>query len=68
MTTYSLQYEDDGLGLAKRVEFEGRSAALVLWVAHGEAEGRWAKLFADGRPICRLGRSATSAGDFWILR
>lgn len=68
MTTFSLHYEDDGLGLEKRVEFEARNAALALSIAHGEAEGRWAELLADGRPVCRLGRSATSAGDFWIIR
>ncbi|HJS12320.1 hypothetical protein [Sphingopyxis sp.] len=68
MITYALRYEDDGIGIEKRVEFEADTPAQALLIAQGEAEGRWAELSADGRPICLLGRENLGAGNYWIIR
>jgi hypothetical protein len=66
--TYALRYEDDGIGIEKRVEFEADTPAQALLIAQGEAEGRWAELSADGRPICLLGRENLGAGNYWVIR
>lgn len=68
MITYALRYEDDGIGIEKRVEFEADTPAQALLIAQGEAEGRWAELSADGRPICLLGRENLGAGNYWVIR
>lgn len=64
MPTFTLRYDDDGLGLDKRVEFDGTNPAIALNLASGEAPGRRAVLLADGKPLCRLGREA---GGFWVV-
>jgi hypothetical protein len=66
--TYALRYEDDGIGIEKRVEFEADTPAQALLIAQSEAEGRWAELSADGRPICLLGRENLGAGNYWVIR
>lgn len=63
-----LRYEDDGLGVEKRVEFEADSPAQALLIAQGEAEGRWAELSADGQRICQLGREGLGAANYWVIR
>lgn len=68
MITYMLRYEDDGLGVEKRVEFEADTPARALLIAQSEAEGRWAELSANGRSICRLGRENVGAGNYWVIR
>jgi hypothetical protein len=68
MTTFTLRYDEDGLGLDKRIEFDAGNPAQALSIAQGEAEGRWAELSVDGRPLCRLGRTATDVGDYWVIR
>lgn len=68
MITYALRYEDDGIGIEKRVEFEADTPAQALLIAQGEAEGRWAELSADGRPICLLARETLGAGNYWVIR
>ena len=67
MTTFTLRYAEDGLGLEKRVEFDAGNPAQALLIAQGEAEGRWAELSADGKTICRLGRAGTPAVDYWVI-
>ncbi len=67
MTTFTLRYREDGLGLEKRIEFDAGNPAPAFSIAQGEAEGRWAELSADGKPICRLGRTGTDAGDYWVI-
>jgi hypothetical protein len=64
MPTFTLRYDDDGLGLDKRVEFDGTTPAIALNLASGEAAGRRAVLLADGKPLCRLGREVDG---FWIV-
>jgi hypothetical protein len=56
--SYSLQFEDDGVGLARRVEFEAASAGVALEIAEEQCNGRWAVLLCDGAALCRVGRSA----------
>ena len=68
MITYTLRYEEDGLGIEKRVEFEAETPAQALLIAQGEVEGRWAELCADGQPVCRLGRQSIGAGNYWVIR
>ena len=68
MITYMLRYEDDGLGVEKRVEFKADTPAQALLIAQAEAEGRWAELSADGKPICRIGRENVGTGNYWVIR
>lgn len=56
--SYSLQFDDDGIGLPKRVEFEAVSAGAALEIAEEQCDGRWAVLLCDGAALCRVGRSA----------
>ncbi len=64
MPTFTLHYEDDGLGLDKRVEFDGSSPATALEIASSEPPGREAILSADGQPICRL---AHADRGLWVV-
>ena len=57
-TSYSLLFDDDGVGLAKRIEFEAASASVALEIAERECDGRWALLVCDGKPVCRVGHNA----------
>lgn len=65
--TYTLRYEEDALGLPKRIEFEAESPAGALEIAMGEAEGRRALLLADGEPLCQLVKAAADPAPFWIV-
>jgi len=65
--TYTLRYEEDALGLPKRIEFEAESPAAALEIAMGEAEGRRALLLADGEPLCQLVKAAADPAPFWIV-
>ncbi len=56
--SYSLQFDDDGIGLPKRVEFEATSAGAALEIAEEQCNGRWAVLLCEGAVLCRVGRSA----------
>ena len=56
--SYSLQFDDDGIGLPRRVEFEASSAGAALEIAEEQCDGRWAVLLCDGTALCRVGRSA----------
>ncbi|WP_447763923.1 hypothetical protein [Sphingopyxis panaciterrae] len=65
--TYTLRYEEDALGLPKRIEFEAESPAAALEIAMGEAEGRRALLLADGEPLCQLVKAAADPAPYWIV-
>ncbi len=65
--TYTLRYDEDALGVAKRVEFEAESAACALEIARGEAAGRRALLLENGRPLCRLTKAFPGEAPYWIL-
>lgn len=64
MPTFTLHYQDDGVGLDKRVEFDGSCPGAALGVARNERPGRQATLLVDGAPLCRLGQ--TDHG-LWIV-
>lgn len=64
--TIMLQYDDDAIGIGKRLLFEADTPAIALEIAAGEAAGRHASLFVDGAPVCSL----LKAGDehpYWIV-
>lgn len=61
--SYSLQFDDDGIGLPRRVEFEAASAFAALEIAEEQCNGRWALLLCDGAELCRVGRS----GGTWMI-
>lgn len=65
--TYTLRYDEDAVGLPKRIEFEAENPATALEIAMGEAEGRRALLLADGEPLCQLVKAAADPGPFWIV-
>ncbi|MFC0103642.1 hypothetical protein [Sphingopyxis terrae] len=67
MPTFTLRFDDDGLGVAKRIEFDARDCAIALEIAGDELEDRSALLLADGRPLCRLGRSSAGAAALWLV-
>ena len=55
---YSLRFEEDGIGLPKRVEFEAASASVALEIAEHECNGRSALLVCEGKAVCRIGHHA----------
>ncbi|MBB6425365.1 hypothetical protein [Sphingopyxis sp. JAI128] len=64
--TIMLQYDDDAIGIGKRLLFEAETPAAALEIAAGEAAGRHASLFVDGEPLCSL----LKTGDehpYWIV-
>jgi hypothetical protein len=65
--TYTLRYEDDAVGVAKRIEFEAETPASALEIAGGEAEGRRALLLQNGQPLCRLTKAFPGEAPYWIL-
>lgn len=65
--TYTLCYDDDALGLPKRIEFEADSPAMALEIAEGEADGRQARLFVDGEPLCLLVKAPAADAPYWII-
>lgn len=66
-TTYTLCYDDDALGLPKRIEFEAESPAMALEIAKGEADGRQARLLVDGEPLCQLVKAPAADAPYWII-
>ncbi|WP_432769978.1 MAG: hypothetical protein HEQ22_04315 [Sphingopyxis sp.] len=62
--TYTLRYDEDAVGLPKRIEFEADSPAAALEIAMGEAEGRRALLLADGAPLCQLVKAACDSAPY----
>ena len=58
---YRLKFGDDGYGVAKEIEFEAYDAYKALTIAHGEAQGRTAELWRDGRKLCTIQRTGAGA-------
>lgn len=65
-STLVLHYDDDGIGLEKRLFFEAATPAAALEIAAGEAAGRHARLFVDGRPLCSVVK-ADEDHPFWVI-
>ena len=66
MDTYSLRFSEDGVGLAKRVEFKAADASMALQVAHKEAAGRAAELWHGPQKLCTLRRTGLR-GEIWQI-
>lgn len=66
MNVFRLKFTDDGLGLAKEVEFTAVDPGRALTIAQYEARGRSAELWRDGARICTLRRSRGEA-DIWEI-
>lgn len=66
MIAYRLTFQDDHLGAAKYVEFEGKSAADALPHLANERPGRRADLSHSGTYIATLRRTANTDG-LWIV-
>lgn len=64
--TLMLHYDEDHIGLEKRLLFEAASPASALDIAAGEAAGRSARLFVDGAPLCSL-LKADDDNPYWIV-
>ncbi len=62
--TYQLMMRDDGIGEAKRVEFEGFDPTLALHLAQREAPGREVAVFEDGKSV---GTLTYQARGFWTI-
>ena len=69
MITYALRYEDDGIGIEKRVEFEADTPAQALLIAQGEAQRDAGQNSARtvGRSACS-GAKTLGAGNYWVIR
>ncbi|WP_033074747.1 hypothetical protein [Sphingopyxis sp. MWB1] len=65
---YALRYQEDGVGQAKRVEFDAANPAYALSIAAGEARGRWAELSRAGTPLCHLGSARSGEDYLWIIQ
>ena len=61
METYHLLFADDGIGLARKVEFEAEDAARALIFAHREAQDRSAELWKGSRRLCSVRREKRNA-------
>ena len=64
--TLMLHYDEDHIGLEKRLLFEAASPASALDIAAGEAAGRSARLFVDGAPLCSL-LKADDDNPYWVV-
>ena len=62
--TYRVMLRDDGIGEARRVEFEAFDPTLALHLAQREKPGREVMLFEDERPI---GTLTYGRGGFWTV-
>lgn len=54
MPLYRLVFSDDGIGVARYIEFEGRSAASALEILSGERDSRRAELWTEGSVVAEI--------------
>lgn len=57
MQSFRLLFADDGIGVARRVEFEAEDAARAIAFARSEARNRSAELWLENRPLCTISRA-----------
>lgn len=68
MPTYTLSYQEDGLGCARRIEFDAVDSSAALRVAQQTKPGRRALLSEGKRPLCRIERRALGpSSDIWVV-
>lgn len=65
MAQYNLRYASKELGQPIDLAFEERSLAGALDVARTRAQGLWAELWHDGRPLCQL--ELVSGCGVWLV-
>ncbi len=65
MAQYNLRYASRELGQPVELAFEERSLAGALDVARARAQGIWAELWHDGRPLCQL--ELVSGCGVWLV-
>lgn len=58
MKVYTLTFIEDGIGLAKRLEFTAPDIAGALIIAHQQAARRSAELWEGARKLCTIRRIA----------
>jgi hypothetical protein len=56
MRTFVMQFEDDGMGEPKRIEFRGKDPSQALAIAQRENTGRMIALFEGGKKLGTLRR------------
>ncbi|MEZ5656734.1 MAG: hypothetical protein R3E04_12790 [Sphingobium sp.] len=54
MPTYSLRYATDGLGEAKRIDFEASDPAMALELVKAEVSNRHAELWDACNMLCLM--------------
>ncbi|GGD73212.1 hypothetical protein [Croceicoccus mobilis] len=64
MQSFRLKLTDDGIGLEKFIDFDGRDAGAALEVLDNEAAGRRAELWSGEQFVCALTRDS-DGGGFW---
>lgn len=65
MPDYALQFEDDGIGEAKRIEFEANNSKAAFDVLRSEAKGRSVVIEEDERVLAVV---TCLRDDFWAVR
>jgi hypothetical protein len=58
MKVYTLKFAEDGIGVARRLEFKAGDITGALVVAHREASRRSAELWDGASKLCTIRRNA----------
>ncbi len=65
MARYELRYESRDHGRPIELAFDEHSLAGALDVARARAQGVWAELWQEGRPLCEL--ELVSGCGVWLV-
>lgn len=65
MPDYALQFEADGIGAAKRIEFEADNSGAAFDVLRSEAKGRSVVIEENDRVLAVV---TCLQDDFWAVR
>ncbi len=63
MPVYQLHFDEDGVGLAQRLEFTASDSSEALIVAHQEARDRNAELWQNDTCLCHIRRVRKTASE-----
>jgi hypothetical protein len=64
LNTYRLVYSDDGIGMARTIEFEANDPAAALIIADCAAANRSVEIWREREILCKIRRSITG---FWAV-